>query len=108
MGSELTSIEELLSNQFNNAKNMSQTNHLAPLPQQDLANLHLLSNSFGLKDFSNMSPNHSDLYSCLNLDGSNSGSTVVHLQAMWTLMRAMLCQIARGSKRLHVYGPIPR
>ncbi|CAI9116896.1 OLC1v1018178C1 [Oldenlandia corymbosa var. corymbosa] len=79
MGSaEVASIEELLNNQFTNAKSVHQAGQQhVPLPQQDLANVHLLSNQFGLKDFSNMSPNHSDLYSCLHFDGSNSGSTVV-------------------------------
>ncbi|KAL3505379.1 hypothetical protein ACH5RR_035220 [Cinchona calisaya] len=77
MGPELSSIEELWNNQFSTAKYLSQANPLASLPQQDLSNLHLLSNSFCLRDMSNESPNHSDIYSCLNFDGSNSGSTVV-------------------------------
>lgn len=68
---ELTPIEELWNNQMSNAKC-----HLQ-LPQQDLPNLHTLSNSFALKELSEQSPNQSDIYSCLNFDGSNSGSTVV-------------------------------
>lgn len=68
---ELTPIEELWNNQLSSAKC-----HLQ-LPQQDLSNLHMLSNSFALKDLSEQSPNQSDIYSCLNFDGSNSGSTVV-------------------------------
>lgn len=74
---ELSSIEELWNNQLNNSRCLSQTSHLLPLPQQDLSNFHLLSNAFGLKDLPDESPNQSDMYSCLNFDGSNSGSTVV-------------------------------
>ncbi|XP_027093163.1 auxin response factor 5-like isoform X1 [Coffea arabica] len=77
LGPELSTIEELWNNQFNNTKFLSQTNPLVALPQHDLPNLHLLASSFGLKDLSNESSNQSDMYSCLNFDGNNSGSTVV-------------------------------
>lgn len=77
VATELSSIEELWNNQLSNSKCLSQTSSHLQLPQQDLSNLQILPNSFALKDLSEQSPNQSDIYSCLNFDGSNSGSTVV-------------------------------
>ncbi|KAL2468267.1 Auxin response factor 5 [Forsythia ovata] len=63
--------------QFNNPKCASQENLLDPSSHQNLSNLQYASSSYGLKDLSEESHTQSDIYSCLNLDGSNSGSTVI-------------------------------
>lgn len=65
----------------NNAKCVSQSNLLAPLPHQEMSNLQ-----YSLKDLSDDNNNQSDIYSCLNLDGSNSGSTVIDPSVSSTIL----------------------
>lgn len=74
----VTSVgHETWDHQLNTLRCLSQTTQLAPLPQQDLYSLQFRSNPNGLKDLSDESHNQSDIYSCLNFDGSNGGSTVI-------------------------------
>lgn len=63
--------------QLNNPKCASQENLLDPSPHHDLSNLQFASSSYGLKDLSEESHAQSDIYNCPNLDGNNSGSTVI-------------------------------
>lgn len=67
---------ELWDNQLNDAKCFPQGNLEALLPSEDISNLQSMADSYGLKDLSNQSQRQSD-YSCLNFDGSNSGSVVI-------------------------------
>ncbi|KAL0360574.1 UNVERIFIED_CONTAM: Auxin response factor 5 [Sesamum radiatum] len=64
--------QELWDSQFNDAKCVSQADVPILLPHQNFQY-----GSCGLKDLSDENHNQSDIYSCLNLDGSNSGSTVI-------------------------------
>nr|GME06161.1 auxin response factor 5 [Ipomoea batatas] len=69
--------QELWDNQLNDAKCFPQGNLEALLPSEDISNLQsIMADSYGLKDLSNQSQRQSD-YSCLNFDGSNSGSVVI-------------------------------
>ncbi|XP_019174662.1 PREDICTED: auxin response factor 5 isoform X2 [Ipomoea nil] len=63
---------------WDDAKCFPQGNLEALLPSgEDISNLHSMADSYGLKDLSsNQSQGQSD-YSCLNFDGSNSGSVVI-------------------------------
>ncbi|KAK6115761.1 hypothetical protein DH2020_008030 [Rehmannia glutinosa] len=68
--------QELWDPQFNNSKCVSQANFPALLPHQDISNVQY--DSCVLKDLSDDNHNQNDIYSCLNLGGSNnSGSTVI-------------------------------
>ncbi|KAI3464862.1 hypothetical protein Pfo_021525 [Paulownia fortunei] len=67
--------QELWDPHFNNVKCVSQANLPILLPHEDMSNFQY--SSCGLKDLSDQNHNESDIYSCLNLDGSNSGSTVI-------------------------------
>ncbi|KAK4387468.1 Auxin response factor 5 [Sesamum angolense] len=81
----LPSVEqELWDPHYNDAKCVSQTNLPVLLPHQDMSNLHY--SSCGLKDVSDVENNQSDLYSCVNLDGSNSGSTVIDPSVSSTIL----------------------
>ncbi|KAG8377897.1 hypothetical protein BUALT_Bualt08G0081300 [Buddleja alternifolia] len=53
----------------------SVSQELWDLPHQEVSNIQY--NSCNLKDLSDQSHNQNDIYSCLNLDGTNSGSTVI-------------------------------
>ncbi|KAL0391907.1 UNVERIFIED_CONTAM: Auxin response factor 5 [Sesamum radiatum] len=80
----LPSVEqELWDPHYNDAKCVSR---LIPclLPHQDMSNLQY--SSCGLKDVSDEENNQSDLYSCVNLDGSNSGSTVIDPSVSSTIL----------------------
>uniref|UniRef100_A0A5B7AM04 Auxin response factor n=1 Tax=Davidia involucrata TaxID=16924 RepID=A0A5B7AM04_DAVIN len=77
---------EMWDNQLINLRCLSQANQLAPLPQQDPCSLHCISNSDGLRDLSDDSHNQSEIYSCLNFDGSNGGSTVVDPSVSSTIL----------------------
>ncbi|XP_052201629.1 auxin response factor 5 isoform X2 [Diospyros lotus] len=72
--------------QLTNLRCLSQPNQLAPLPQQDPYNFQCRSNSNGLRDSSDESHNQSEIYSCLNFDGSNGGSTVVDPSVSSTIL----------------------
>lgn len=76
-GPDISATEEMWMNQLSDAKFSPQRSNFLSLPHEHLPNLHPLTNSFGLKYLPEESPNSSDIYSCLNFDGSNSGSTVV-------------------------------
>ncbi|KAL5780662.1 hypothetical protein ACOSQ2_011399 [Xanthoceras sorbifolium] len=65
--------QEMWDHPLNNLRFLSQVDQLTPLSQQDLCNL----NSNGLRDLSDESNNQSGIYSCLNVDVSNGGSTVI-------------------------------
>ncbi|KAL0314605.1 UNVERIFIED_CONTAM: Auxin response factor 5 [Sesamum angustifolium] len=64
--------QELWDSQFNDPKCVSQADLPILLPHQNFQY-----GSCGLKDLSDENHDQSDIYSCLNLDGSNSGSTVI-------------------------------
>ncbi|XP_047975579.1 LOW QUALITY PROTEIN: auxin response factor 5-like [Salvia hispanica] len=64
--------QELWDGQFSNPKCAALP---VLLPHHDISNFQYGSNV--LKDLSDDKHNQSDIYSCLNLDGSNSGSTVI-------------------------------
>ncbi|KAI3460380.1 hypothetical protein Pfo_017043 [Paulownia fortunei] len=76
--------QELWDPHFNNPKCVSQANLPVLLPHQDVSNLQY--SSCGLEDLSDENHNQSDLYSCLNLDGSNSGSTVIDPSVCSTIL----------------------
>ncbi|KAK4859800.1 hypothetical protein QYF36_012047 [Acer negundo] len=65
--------QEMWDHPLNNMRFLSQVDQLAPFVQQDPCNL----NSNGLRDLSDESNNQSGIYSCLNVDVSNGGSTVI-------------------------------
>ncbi|XP_042059164.1 auxin response factor 5-like [Salvia splendens] len=64
--------QELWDGQFSNPKCAALP---VLLPHHDMSNFQYCSNV--LKDLSDDNHKQSDIYSCLNLDGSNSGSTVI-------------------------------
>ncbi|KAA8528725.1 hypothetical protein F0562_036080 [Nyssa sinensis] len=70
-----STCHEMWDHHLLNLRCLSQGNQVAPLPQQDPCSLHCISNSDGLRDLSDESHNQSEIYSCLNFDGSNGGST---------------------------------
>lgn len=76
--------QELWDPQFSNPKCLSQSNLPVLLSHQDMSNLQYSSNV--LKDLSDENHNQSDIYSCLNLDGSNSGSTVIDPSVSSTIL----------------------
>ncbi|KAG6408803.1 hypothetical protein SASPL_131826 [Salvia splendens] len=77
--------QELWDGQFSNPKcAVSGANLPVMLPHQDMSNLQYSSNA--LKDLSDDNHNQSDVYSCLNLDGSNSGSTVIDPSVSSTIL----------------------
>ncbi|XWS14482.1 hypothetical protein CRYUN_Cryun35bG0013400 [Craigia yunnanensis] len=59
--------------QLNNCRFLSQADQLTSFTQQDTRSL----NSSGVRDLSDDSNNQSGIYSCLNIDVSNGGSTVI-------------------------------
>ncbi|XVF63726.1 hypothetical protein PTKIN_Ptkin09bG0109200 [Pterospermum kingtungense] len=59
--------------QLNSCRYLPQADQLAPFTQQDPCSL----NSGAVKDLSDDSNNQSGIYSCLNIDVSNGGSTVI-------------------------------
>nr|AHC30881.1 auxin response factor [Dimocarpus longan] len=65
--------QEMWDHQLNNLKFLSQVDQLTPIAQQGPSNL----NSNGLRDLSDESNNQSGIYSCLNVDVSNGGGTVI-------------------------------
>ncbi|KAA8537540.1 hypothetical protein F0562_027148 [Nyssa sinensis] len=77
---------EMWDHQLINSRCLSQGNQLAPLSQQDPCSLPCISNSDGLRDLSDESHNQSEIYSCLNFDGSNGGSTVVDPSVSSTIL----------------------
>lgn len=78
---------EMRGHQMNNSRFLSQPNQLAPLPQPDQNSLQYISNQYGLKDLSDESHNQqTDIYSCLNFDGSNGGSTLVDASVSSTVL----------------------
>ncbi|PSS31271.1 Auxin response factor like [Actinidia chinensis var. chinensis] len=86
-GPTLSSVgHEMWDYPVNNLRCLSQTNQLAPLPQQDLYSLQCRSNSNGLRDLSEDIHSQSDIYSCLNFDSSNAGSTVVDPSVSSTIL----------------------
>lgn len=71
--------------QLNNLRSSSQTNQLAQLPQQDLYSLQ--SSRY----------DSSDLYSCLNFDGSSGGSTVVDPSVSSAVFDEFCCPLKDAS-----------
>lgn len=69
--------QELWDHQGINLRFPSQGDQLTPLPEQDPSSLCGISNSVCLKDLSAESNNQSGIYSCLNLDASNGGSSAI-------------------------------
>lgn len=78
--------QEIWDHQLNNAKCLSQADQLPPFPQQDPCSLNCISSSSGLRDLSDDSNNQSGIYSCLNFDVSNGGSTVVDPSVSSTIL----------------------
>lgn len=77
--------QELWDGQFSNPKCVvSQANLPVQLPHHDMSSLQYSPNA--LKDLSDDNHNQSDIYSCLNLDGSNSGSTVIDPSVSSTIL----------------------
>lgn len=72
--------------QLNNVKCLSQADQLPPFPQQDPCNINCISSSSGLRDLSDDSNNQSGIYSCLNFDVSNGGSTAVDPSVSSTIL----------------------
>lgn len=68
---------EMWDHQINNSKSLSEATQFQSACQQDLCKPYSISSTYGLKDTSEESNTQSDLYSCLNFDTSNGGSTVV-------------------------------
>ncbi|KAL1561079.1 auxin response factor 5-like [Salvia divinorum] len=73
--------QELWDGQFSNPKGAGLP---VLLPHHDMSNFQYGSNV--LKDLSDDNHNQSDIYSCLNLDGSNSGSTVIDPSVSGTIL----------------------
>lgn len=70
--------QEMWDHQLNNFRCLSQSDQLTTtFPQQDPCILNGVSSSSGLKDLSDDSNNQSGIYSCLNFDVTNGGSTVI-------------------------------
>lgn len=76
---------DMWDHQLNNLRSLSQTNQLAPLPQQDLYSLQ--SSRY----------DSSDLYSCLNFDGSSGGSTVVDPSVSSAVFDEFCCPLKDAS-----------
>lgn len=68
--------QELCHHQMNNSESLTKENEFQTSCQQDLCKPHSLFSTCDLKNISEESNSHSDLYSCLNFDTSNGGSTV--------------------------------
>ncbi|XVE94591.1 hypothetical protein REPUB_Repub02eG0021700 [Reevesia pubescens] len=68
-----TGSQETWDHQLNNCRFLSQADQLTSFTQQDPCSL----NSGGVRDLSDDSNNQSGIYSCLNIDVSNGGSTVI-------------------------------
>ncbi|KAL8098438.1 auxin response factor 5 [Apium graveolens] len=68
---------EMWDHQINNSKSLSDASQFQSSCQQDLCKVYSISSTYGLKDISEESNTQSDLYSCLNIEASNAGSTVV-------------------------------
>lgn len=65
--------QEVWDHQLNNLRFLSPVDTLTSFTQQDRCSL----NSSGLRDLSDESNNQSGIYSCLNIDVSNGGSTMI-------------------------------
>ncbi|KAI8549527.1 hypothetical protein RHMOL_Rhmol06G0031700 [Rhododendron molle] len=76
---------DMWDHQLNNFRSSSQTNQLAPLPQQDLYSLQ--SSRY----------DSSDLYSCLNFDGSSGGSAVVDPSVSSAVFDEFCCPLKDAS-----------
>lgn len=72
--------------QLNNVRFLSQSEQLTPFTQQDPCNINCVSSSSGMKDLSDDSNNQSGIYSCLNFDVNNGGSTVVDPSVSSTIL----------------------
>ncbi|EOY14976.1 Transcriptional factor B3 family protein / auxin-responsive factor AUX/IAA-related [Theobroma cacao] len=68
-----TGGQDTWDHQLNNCRILSHVDQLTSIPQQDSYNL----SSGGVRDLSDDSNNQSGIYSCLNIDVSNGGSTVI-------------------------------
>ncbi|XVF35985.1 hypothetical protein REPUB_Repub19eG0019200 [Reevesia pubescens] len=68
-----TGGQDTWDHQLNNCRFLSQADQLTSFTQQDPCSL----NSGGVRDLSDDSNNQSGIYSCLNIDVSNGGSTVI-------------------------------
>ncbi|OMO87461.1 AUX/IAA protein [Corchorus capsularis] len=68
-----TGGQDTWDNQLNNCRFLPQADQLTSFTQQDPCCL----NSGGVKDLSDDSNNQSGIYSCLNIDAGNGGSTVI-------------------------------
>ncbi|XP_022769144.1 auxin response factor 5-like isoform X2 [Durio zibethinus] len=68
-----TGGQDTWDHQLNNCRVLYQADQLTSFTQQDPCSL----NSGGLRDLSDDSNNQSGIYSCLNIDVSNGGSTVI-------------------------------
>ncbi|XWS24457.1 hypothetical protein CRYUN_Cryun28dG0104300 [Craigia yunnanensis] len=68
-----TGGQDTWDHQLNNCRFLSQTDQLTSFTQQDPCSF----NSGGVRDLSDDSNNQSGMYSCLNIDVSNGGSTVI-------------------------------
>ncbi|KZV39602.1 auxin response factor 5 [Dorcoceras hygrometricum] len=76
--------QNLWDSHFNEVKAISHAQLPVLLPRQCMPNLQY--SIGGLKDISDESHNQSDIYSCLNIDGSNSGSTIIDPSVSSTLL----------------------
>lgn len=77
-------VQEFWDPQFDIGKCVTQPNLPVLLPQQNMSNVQF--NSCGLKDLSDECHNQSDIYNCLNLDGCNSGSTIIDPSVSSTML----------------------
>ncbi|XP_057974564.1 auxin response factor 5 [Malania oleifera] len=78
--------QEMFDYQLNNLRCLSQVDHLSQFPQQDPCNFNCIANLNGLRDLSVESNNQSGVYSCLNFDPSNGGSSVVDPSVSSTIL----------------------
>ena len=78
--------QEIWDHPLNNVKCLSQADQLPPFPLQDPCSANCVSSSSGLRDLSDDSNNQSGIYSCLNFDVSNGGSTVVDPSVSSTIL----------------------
>ncbi|KAK1391646.1 Auxin response factor [Heracleum sosnowskyi] len=69
-------VQETWDLQRNNSESLSEANEFQTSCQQDLSKPHSLFSTCDMKDISEESNSQSELYSCLNFETSNGGSTV--------------------------------
>ncbi|WOH04314.1 hypothetical protein DCAR_0623723 [Daucus carota subsp. sativus] len=72
-----SSSHEMWDQQINDSKPLSETSQFQSSCPQDLCKAYSISSTYNLKNISEESNTQSDLYSCLNFETSNGGSTVL-------------------------------